>query len=713
MSRLTDLLAQARNLSPQLAADLEAEVRTLTQRRTFGLVFEPHQPEAVQLPHHPVRRGNKVRVLPPRGETKRGDQRLWRVQSIHRATKLASIIELDAEEPETKQVPIENLVVVAEFQDTIFPGLVETGRVERGGDKPFHTVINAENFHALELLTYTHRHRIDAIYIDPPYNTGAKDWKYNNDYVASDDSYRHSKWLAMMKRRILLAKELISESGTIVITIDEHEVHRLGVLLDDILPGFKKQTVTIVNNPKGVTQGYLSRVEEYAIFCFGPSANLYSGNDDLLTHKERLVGGDGYIRPRWKGLLRSGDEASRTDRERMFYPIWIDKEKKKILYAGEYLPMEREPDFETLNDEGLSPVWPVRSDGSLGRWGVSPETLNSLIAKGYVSLGRPDIRRKTWGVSYLSQQIVDEIEKGIVEIVGYDSITGVADVAYSDAASRRVRTVWHRTSHDAGAHGTDLVRSLLGAGRPFPFPKALYAVEDALRILVRGKPEAIILDFFSGSGTTAHAVMRLNRQDGGRRQCISVTNNEVGADEQKDLLAKGLRPGDKEWERKGICDYITKPRIKAAITGETPDGKPIQGDYKFTDEFPMAEGFEENAAFFTLTYEAPLTVSHHKAFERIAPLLWLRAGAEGRIITDLGERGWDVSERYGVLQNLDDAAAFLTELEKNAEVRLVYVITDDDTAFQMVCRDLPSSITSVRLYESYLQNFRINSGRMG
>lgn len=192
-----------------------------------------------------------------------------------------------------------------------------------------------------------------------------------------------------------------------------------------------------------------------------------------------------------------------------------------------------------------------------------------------------------------------------------------------------------------------------------------------------------------------------------------MTNNEVGADEQKDLLAKGLRPGDKEWERKGICDYITKPRIKAAITGETPDGKPIQGDYKFTDEFPMAEGFEENAAFFTLTYEAPLTVSHHKAFERIAPLLWLRAGAEGRIITDLGERGWDVSERYGVLQNLDDAAAFLTELEKNAEVRLVYVITDDDTAFQMVCRDLPSSITSVRLYESYLQNFRINSGRMG
>lgn len=273
-------------------------------------------------------------------------------------------------------------------------------------------------------------------------------------------------------------------------------------------------------------------------------------------------------------------------------------------------------------------------------------------------------------------------------------------------------TVWNLESHNSGAGGTNILSSLL-KNRKFPFPKSLYAVEDTLRFFVKDKPEAIILDFFSGSGTTAHAVMRLNRQDGGRRQCISVTNNEVGADEQKKLLQDGLRPGDSKWEKWGICDYITKPRIKAAITGETPDGKPIQGDYKFTDEFPMAEGFEENAAFFTLTYEAPLTVSHHKAFERIAPLLWLRAGAEGRIITDLGERGWDVSERYGVLQNLDDSAAFLVELEKSAGVRLVYVITDDDTAFQMVCRDLPSSVTSVRLYESYLQNFRINSGRMG
>lgn len=123
--------------------------------------------------------------------------------------------------------------------------------------------------------------------------------------------------------------------------------------------------------------------------------------------------------------------------------------------------------------------------------------------------------------------------------------------------------------------------------------------------------------------------MRLNRQDGGERQCISITNNEVAAEEQKQLREKGLRPGDKEWEKLGICDYITKPRIQAAITGKTPEGKQIKGSYKFTDEFPMSDGFEANAEFFTLTYEAKTAVNHNLAYSRIAPLLWLRAGAQG------------------------------------------------------------------------------------
>lgn len=205
--------------------------------------------------------------------------------------------------------------------------------------------------------------------------------------------------------------------------------------------------------------------------------------------------------------------------------------------------------------------------------------------------------------------------------------------------------------------------------------------------------------------------MRLNKQDGGHRQCISVTNSEVSADEQRRLRKQGLRAGDPEWEELGICDYITKPRITAAITGMTPEGKPIKCDYKFLDEFPMSDGFEENAAFFTLSYESPLSVRHGRAFERVAPMLWLRAGAQDRIITSLGERGWDIAEAYAVLENFDDQHLFFEELAQSQSVRTVFLVTDDDAVFQMACRRLSEDVEPVRLYSSYLQNFEINRGR--
>ena len=236
MSRLTDLIARAKAKDPALGEELEREFKTLASRRAFGLNFERHRPESVQLPGRPVRRGDKVLILPPRGSTAKGDQRLWKVLRI-KASKgqpLAHVSLVDATSPETKDVDVEDLVVVAEFRDYIYPGLVSTGKIERGGNKPYHTVINGENFHVLQALTYTHRGKIDAIYIDPPYNTGARDWKYNNDYVEGEDLYRHSKWLAFMERRLLVAKHLLKSTGALVATIDEHEVSRLGLLLEQI-----------------------------------------------------------------------------------------------------------------------------------------------------------------------------------------------------------------------------------------------------------------------------------------------------------------------------------------------------------------------------------------------------------------------------------------------------------------------------------------------
>lgn len=204
--------------------------------------------------------------------------------------------------------------------------------------------------------------------------------------------------------------------------------------------------------------------------------------------------------------------------------------------------------------------------------------------------------------------------------------------------------------------------------------------------------------------------MRLNRQDSGVRQSISVTNNEVSADEQGALRKDMLRPGDAGWEQLGICEYISKPRIEAAITGKTPSGDPVKGDYKFTDEFSMAEGFAENVEFFTLTYETPWRVARNRDFAAIAPLLWLRAGSQGRRIDAVPPAGWDVADTYGVLADLDQTGAFLRAVAVTGDVRLVFIVTDDERRFQMVCAGLPERIEPVRLYESYLANFEISSG---
>lgn len=710
MSRISDLIAQAKAKEPALGADLEREFKALSSRLPFGLNFERHSPEAVELPQRPVRKGDKVRVLPPRGSPKKGDQRLWQVKAIDRSKKAAELVLLGSGESEQQSALLSDLVVVAEFRDTIYPGLVSTGSVQRGGDRPCQTVINGENYHVLKALTYTHRGKVDAIYIDPPYNTGARDWKYNNDYVEGDDLYRHSKWLAMIERRLLIAKELLNpDDSALIVTIDEKEYLRLGLLLEQVFPEFTRQMVTIVNNPKGVTQGYLSRVDEYAFFCFAPGAKIFTVDDDLLSRDQRKDD-DSVSRPRWKGLLRSGDEAARKDREKMFYPVWVDPKTRRIVRAGDFLPLGEAPQLAATDKNGNVAAWPVRKDGTLGRWSVGSSTLNELIADGLAAAGNFDRKRRTWGISYLSEQLREELREGKLQVISRDPVTGVADVVFAGGASRRARTVWHRTSHDAGVNGTDLVGSLVGTGRPFPFPKSLYAVEDALRILVKGKPDAVVLDFFSGSGTTAHAVMRLNHQDSGRRQCISVTNNEVAADEQAELFKQGLRPGDTEWERFGICEYITKPRVKAAITGKTSEGKPLTGQYRFTDGFPMSEGFAENAEFFTLTYETPVSVGYNIAFARIAPLLWLRAGAEGKRIDHVPASGWDVTDRYGLLVDVDAASPFVKAVKKTTGLRLVYIVTDDDRRFQAIAKRMPDDVEPIRLYESYLTNFSFASG---
>src|SRR5450759_2062751 len=253
---------------PALRADLRSQIDRLKQRRSFGLVFEQHIPERVRLPQHPIRAGSQV--------VSRDDDDSPTFEVILIDDGVATLVQVrDANGAYVqrsehrlggpKRAPVDSLVVISDFGEPVLPGLRHLGSIERGGDKPYHVVINGENHHALQALRFTHAGKVDCIYIDPPYNSGARDWKYNNDYVDENDAYRHSKWLAFMERRLKLSKyRLNPERSSLIVTVDENEVHRLGLLLDQTFACVRTQMVSSVINPAGTgRQNELSRTNEY------------------------------------------------------------------------------------------------------------------------------------------------------------------------------------------------------------------------------------------------------------------------------------------------------------------------------------------------------------------------------------------------------------------------------------------------------------------
>jgi adenine-specific DNA-methyltransferase len=411
---------------------------------------------------------------------------------------------------------------------------------------------------------------------------------------------------------------------------------------------------------------------------------------------------------RWESLLRSGTNSRRADRPQLFFPIFIDPVSRAIIEVGE--PKDREtPRSEWKVTKGAVALWPLKSDNSEGNWRVQPSSLRELFANGHAKVGEYRADAGRGSVWYLGRAARKKIETGEILVDGTDD-SGAVIVRPAGETSRRTtipKTVWNRPTHHAGWHGSALVRSLL-PGRDFPFPKALYAVEDSLRIAVGAKPDALILDFFAGSGTTTHAVARLNAEDGGRRRSILVTNNEVSAAEAKKLSAEGLRPGHPEWERLGIFHHITRPRVEAAITGRTPVGDAVPGTY--ADETSIADGLRENVEFFDLTYEDPDLISLGRNFRAVAPLLWLKAGGAGPYILDPAET-WALpsGSLYGVLFDTNRWRGFLEALKNESRVRHAFVVTDSEATFQQIATEMPAHVMCTQLYEDYLRTFQINT----
>lgn len=697
MAAINELLSQINDVT--LRTRIEQEVNKLSKIKKFGLVFEEHLPECSPLYDMPVRKGVKVMFR----NTKENDS-VYTVADIKEETAIC--VARDNLE-EVKEIPLEKLVRIAEFGEPIYPYLKSIDYIANAPNSDlWHTLIEADNYHALQLLEYLYSGKVDCIYIDPPYNTGAKDWKYNNDYVDSSDVYRHSKWLSFMDKRLRIAKKLLNPlTGVLVVTIDEHEVHRLRMLLDEIFPEFYIQMVTYVSNPTGATQGRFSRIEEYALYCFAKEAYIPAGDDPLIGENETTT------TVRWKSLLRSGTSASRADRKNMFYPVYVNADKGIVVGSGEALPFEEMPDYSDIN--GLQVAWPIRTDGSLGRWSVGTETFRELIKKGYVQLGRYDAKRKTYGITYISSETQKMIEDGTIIITGKDENTGVVSIEYANEHSQAIRTVWHRTRHNAGVYGTNLISSILGKSRHFSFPKSLYATYDSIYSVVRNNKNALILDFFAGSGTTMHAVNLMNQNDGGNRRCISVTNNEVSEIEAKSLSAKGYKPGDTEWEKYGIAKYVTWPRTVCSIKGVNIKGEPLKGEY-LNCERDLSDGLNANAHFFKLGFLDKTAVALGMQFKELLSTLWMKAGSYGKcpeFSDEILPKMFVLQENHmAILLNEKYFSEFEQKVLSESNIHVVYIVTDSDSGYREMASHFTNKET-YQLYKDYLDNFRINSRR--
>lgn len=701
MSTLNELIEQVEN--PELKARIRTEVARLSKQKKFGLVFEEHLPECTPLYEIPVKKGATVALKAGKvNET-------YTVLCIDDG--MATCERQDNHEH--AQFSVADLVCVAKFGEAIYPYLKPIDSVCNAPDSSlWHALIEADNYHALQLLVYLYGGMVDCIYIDPPYNTGAKDWKYNNDYVDSNDSYRHSKWLSMMQKRLKIAKQLLNpKDSVLIVTIDEKEYLHLGCLLEEMFPEARIQMVSSVINPKGNRRdNEFSRCEEYIFFVYFGEGKILSIGRDMLRENFDEEMNDKEIRLR--ALLRqASNHGKRTDRPNLFYPLLFDKETGRFIGHGDVPPLEYDR-HQYEAPKGTVAMWPIGANGTELTWNLQPSTLIEKNKNHFLSFGKWDGEKRTG--YYLSEGQEENFRKGLYDILGLDN-DGAYILKIKETLQKDVRplTIWNQKYHSASDYGTTLLNSLFH-DRRFSFPKSLYAVHDTIRFFVANKSNALIVDFFAGSGTTLHAVNLLNAEDGGNRRCIMVTNNEVSADEAKEFLAKGVHPGDDEWNAKGIARYVTWPRTVCSIEGHDVNGKPLQGKYLGSD-LEMSAGFKANAAFFHLGFLDKNAVAIGRQFKELLPLLWMKAGAIGPcpklpMNKPLPEYIILPENRFAVLIDENAFHPFSKELAKAPEIDVAYIVTDSERGYRQMISKLNIE-TTFQLYRDYLDNFRINKAR--
>jgi adenine-specific DNA-methyltransferase len=489
-------------------------------------------------------------------------------------------------------------------------------------DKPVNLLIEGDNYHALSVLNYTHAGKVDVIYIDPPYNTGARDWKYNNDYVDINDAWRHSKWLSMMAHRLQLAKNLLKENGVFICAIDENEFYRLGLLLEDIFRGFEIHCITIVHNPRGVQGNNFSYTHEYAYFVFRKGLKV------IGPRKIKIEDID------WRNLRDNGGESLRTDAKNCFYPIIVNKDGD-IINFGNVLPSNEHPKSQTEKHGEEFYIYPIDRKGIERKWRYARQSIEEV---------KHLLRARKTKNGY-------EIE------IGKDF--GI------------VRTVWQDSRYDANEYGTKLVHALV-PNTHFDYPKSVWNTYDCIAPILYSRKNAIVLDFFAGSGTTAHALMILNKEDDGQRKFILCTNNE-----------------------NRIAEEVCYPRIKKVIEGhkDYTDITGITANLKyFRTDFVDAEPSDKNKIKLT-----------HQATE----MLCVKEGTFEKVIDNERFKIFKNSDHYtGIIWDQTAIPEFKKAIKNIKGKFSVYVFSLGDETFDEEFADIKQTVKLSPIPEAILRVYR-------
>jgi len=516
-------------------------------------------------------------------------------------------------------------------------------------------LIEGDNFHALSVLNYTHSKKIDVIYIDPPFNTGARIWKYNNRYVDENDTYKHSHWMSMMKHRLEIAKELLKPNGVLCCAIDDFEIFSLLGLFEK-LNAKVLGIITIVIKPEGRNQEkYIMTAHEYAIFVTwgNPKIRLIEPRAEMKQYKNALTDVDGRLY-RWSGFHRRDPQPNPRKNNR-WYPIYVSKNNE----------------ISVTKQKGWTAVYPINDDDVDKIWDWKKDRLDE-----YLKTDKDEFRAKRKKKN------------------GKERIT-IDKKIYKQEKSKPL-SYWYDPAYSPQAYGNKLVQAILGGEREFPFPKSVYTVLDCIDCFL--PEDGIVLDFFAGSGTTGHSTLMLNDRDGGSRRFILCTNNECSEEELKKL--KKANATEEEIQNEGICRKVCYPRIKNVINGWFNDKNPK----------PHQKQLKANLNYFKADFVdgEPTDKNKKKLVEQCTEMLCLREDCFDEIKqTKTYSIFKNHEEEYlGIIYDDDGIEPLKKQIKSTGKKFNVYVFSLDGSAREEEFEDVIETVDLKPIPEVILNVYR-------